>query len=370
MSPRATKGFYRLEPGSAEPKLLVMGARSYGLPIKAKDADTYLLTISTFYDYPDCFVTAADFREFKRVTDANPKKAGFLWGKADLVRYKSPDGVELSGMLIKPENFDPQKKYPMIVYIYERLSQNLHRFATPGPGTSINPTYYASNGYLVFMPDIAYTVGSPGQSALKCVLPGIQAVVDRGGVDEKAIGIQGHSWGGYQIAYLITQTTRFKAAAAGAPVSNMVSAYDGIRWGTGLPRQFQYERTQSRIGATLWQSPQKFIENSPIFMADRVQTPLLMLHNDQDDAVPWYQGIEYYLALRRLGKECYLFNYVGELHGLRKKANQKDYTVRMQQFFDHHLKGAPMPEWMEKGIPHKPRESERPATPMTPAMME
>ncbi len=353
------EGFYRLEPGNAEPKLLVMGARGYGLPIKAKNADTYLLTISTFNDYPDYFVPGPDFREIRRVTDANPQKKDFVWGKAELVRYRNLDGVELSGMLIKPENFDPQKKYPMIVYIYERLSQNLHRFVVPSAGTSINSTYYASNGYLVFMPDIVYTVGSPGQSALKCVLPGIQSVVDKGYVDDKAIGIQGHSWGGYQIAYMVTQTTRFKAAAAGAPVSNMVSAYDGIRWGTGLPRQFQYERTQSRLGASLWQAPQRFVENSPIFMADRVQTPLLMLHNDQDDAVPWYQGIEYFLALRRLGKECYLFNYNGEPHGLRNKANQRDYTMRMQQFFDHHLKGAPAPEWMAKGIPYLQREKEK-----------
>jgi dipeptidyl aminopeptidase/acylaminoacyl peptidase len=353
------EGFYRLEPGAAEPKLLLMGARSYGLPIKAKNADTLLLSISSFYDAPDYFVTGPDFREIRRVTDANPHKKNFVWGKSELVRYKSLDGAELSGMLVKPENFDPHQKYPLIVYIYERLSQNLHRFVAPSAGTSINASYYASNGYLVFMPDIVYTVGAPGQSALKCVLPGIQAVVDKGCVDEKAIGIQGHSWGGYQIAYLVTQTKRFKAAAAGAPVANMVSAYDGIRWGTGLPRQFQYERTQSRLGATLWQAPQRFIENSPIFMADRVETPLLMLHNDQDDAVPWYQGIEYFLALRRLGKECYLFNYNGELHGLRKKANQRDYTMRMQQFFDHHLKGAPKPDWMEKGIPYRPRETDK-----------
>jgi dipeptidyl aminopeptidase/acylaminoacyl peptidase len=244
----------------------------------------------------------------------------------------------------------------MIVYIYERLSDNLHRFVAPGPGTSINPSYYASNGYLVLMPDIVYTVGYPGQSALKCVLPAIQAVADQGILDEGAVGIQGHSWGGYQIAYMVTQTNRFKAAAAGAPVSDMVSAYDGIRWGTGLPRQFQYERTQSRIGGSLWQYPTRFLENSPIFQADRVQTPLLMLHNDADDAVPWYQGIEYYLALRRLGKEAYLFNYPGEPHGLRRRADQKDYTVRMQQFFDHHLKGAAKPAWMEKGIPYLDRD--------------
>jgi dipeptidyl aminopeptidase/acylaminoacyl peptidase len=240
------------------------------------------------------------------------------------------------------------------VYVYERLSQNLHSFVPPRPGTSINPTYYASNGYLVLMPDICYTVGRPGQSAVKCVLPAVQAVVDKGYVNEKAVGIQGHSWGGYQTAYLITQTKRFAAASAGAPVSNMTSAYGGVRWGTGLPRQFQYEKTQSRIGATMWEARDKYLENSPLFYADRIETPLLMLHNDQDEAVPWQQGIEYYLALRRLQKEVYLFNYRGEGHGLRSRANQQDYTVRMQQFFDHHLKGAKKPEWMEKGIAYTP----------------
>jgi dipeptidyl aminopeptidase/acylaminoacyl peptidase len=349
-------GFYRLTPGGAEPTLLVMAARSFSLVAKAKDADVLLLTAQTFSEYPNLLVTNSEFKDLRKVSDANPQQKQVLWGSAELVRYKNADGVQLSGMLVKPENFDPRKKYPLMVYIYERLSQNLHRFTSPQPGTSINITYYASNGYLVFMPDIAYTVGYPGQSALKCVLPGIQALVDKGFVDEKAIGIQGHSWGGYQIAYMVTQTNRFKAASAGAPVSNMISAYDGIRWGTGMPRQFQYEKSQSRIGGTPWQYPLRFVENSPIFMADRVQTPLLMLHNDQDDAVPWYQGIEYYLALRRLGKEVYLFNYNGELHGLRRRVNQKDYTVRLQQFFDHHLKGTPMPEWMANGIPYKPRE--------------
>lgn len=158
---------------------------------------------------------------------------------------------------------------------------------------------------------------------------------------------------------MVTQTNRFKAAVAGAPVSNMVSAYDGIRWGTGLPRQFQYELSQSRIGETLWKAPMKYIENSPVFMADRVETPLLMIHNDQDDAVPWYQGIEYFLALRRLGKECYLLNYNGEPHNLAKKANARDFSARMFGFFEHHLKGKPAPEWMVKGVPYIDRDAEK-----------
>ena len=351
-------GFYRLEPG-AKPKLLTMAPRQFGPVTKAKLADTLVMTASTFADAPDYYATTLGFQEFKKVTDLQPRRRDFSWGTAELVAYKSADGVPLRGMLIRPDDFDATKKYPMIVYIYERLSDGVHQFRLPSAGTSINPTFYASNGYLVYMPDIAYTTGSPGQSAIKCVLPAIQAVADRGYVNEAAIGIQGHSWGGYQIAYMVTQTNRFKAAAAGAPVSDMVSAYGGIRWGTGLPRQFQYEKTQSRIGATLWQAPLKYIENSPVFLADRVQTPLMMLHNDQDDAVPWYQGIEYYLALRRLDKEVYLFNYNGEFHGLRKKVNQRDYTLRMQQFFDHHLKGAPMPEWMAKGILYNDRDKEK-----------
>jgi dipeptidyl aminopeptidase/acylaminoacyl peptidase len=290
------------------------------------------------------------------VSDANPQKAGLLWGTAELVPFKNADGVPLQAALYKPENFDARKKYPMMVYIYERLTQNVNHFVNPAPGTSINISYYVSNGYLVLTPDIVYTVGYPGQSALKCVLPAIQAVVNRGIVDENAIGIQGHSWGGYQIAYMVTQTNRFRAVEAGAPVADMISAYDGIRWGTGITRQFQYERTQSRIGGSIWQYPTRFIENSPIFWADRVQTPVLILQNDGDTAVPWYQGIEFFLALRRLGKEVYLFNYNGQPHGLQNRADQKDYAIRMQQYFDHYLKGAPAPDWMTKGVPYLERD--------------
>jgi dipeptidyl aminopeptidase/acylaminoacyl peptidase len=165
--------------------------------------------------------------------------------------------------------------------------------------------------------------------------------------------------GGYQIAYMVTQTHRFRAVEAGAPVGNMTSAYSGIRWGSGLPRQFQYEQTQSRIGKPLFDDPLKYIENSPIFRVRRINTPMLLLHNDNDDAVPWYQGIEMYLALPRTGKEAYLFSYNGEFHGWRRRHNQKDFAIRMQQFFDHFLKGAPKPEWMAKGIPYIEREEEK-----------
>jgi len=345
-------GFYRDSIDSPEPPVkLTFSAKNLSAPVKAKNADVLLLTESDFTEFPDLRTTDSSFRELNKVSDANPQKSQLLWGSSELFHYRNEDGVLLNGALFKPENFDPKKKYPMLVYIYERLSQNVNHFVPPEPRHTINISYYVSNGYVVITPDIVYTTGYPGQSALKCVLAAVQEVVGRGYIDENAIGIQGHSWGGYQIAYMITRTNRFKAAAAGAPVADMISAYDGIRWGPGIPRQFQYEQDQSRIGGSIWQYPLRFIENSPIFMADRVSTPLLMIHNDADDAVPWYQGIEYFLALRRLNKEAYLFVYNGEPHGLRRRPNQKDYTVRLQQFFDYYLKGAAKPDWMEKGIP-------------------
>ena len=351
-------GFYRDFLGrQIKPELLVMGARAYGAPVKAEKADKILFTTSRFDEFPDLYVADADLRGVQRVSEGAKQVEPFNWGKAELVSFRSLDGVALQGTLFKPDNFDPAKKYPLLVYIYERLTQGLHNFVTPAPGHSINVSYYVSNGYLVLQPDIAYRVGYPGPSALQCVLPAIDAVVAKGGVDESNIGIQGHSWGGYQIAYMLGQTKRFKAAAAGAPVANMFSAYNGIRWGPGIPRQFQYERTQSRIGGTPWQYPLRYLENSPIFQADKVTTPLLMVHNDADDAVPWYQGIEYFLALRRLEKEVYLFSYNGEPHGIRRRVNQKDYARRLQEFFDHQLKGAPKPDWMQRGIPFLEKET-------------
>jgi dipeptidyl aminopeptidase/acylaminoacyl peptidase len=352
-------GFYSMASFTATPQKLLMGPKQYRALGKAKDADVVMVTAATFHDEPDIHITDSSFRSLKQVTEANPQKKQILWGTGELIHFRNADGVVLEAALYKPEKFDPSKKYPMMVYLYERLSQNVHSYVRPAPGHSINITYYVSNGYLVLTPDIIYTNGHPGQSALKCVLPAIQAVVDKGYVNRDAIGIQGHSWGGYQTAYMLTQTNVFRAAEAGAPVANMLSAYDGIRWGTGLPRQFQYEKTQSRIGGSIWEYPLRFIENSPIFAADRVTTPLLILQNDADDAVPWYQGIELFLALRRLGKEVYLFDYNGEPHHINRRPNQKDYTVRLQQFFDHFLKGAPEPDWMAKGIPYIDRDQEK-----------
>ena len=345
------EGFFRDKvSGSQKPVKLAMWDRSIRPLIKAKKADRMLFARSTFEEYPDLWVSDKDFRDPVKMTDLGQQMEPFIWGRSELRDFLSADGKPLKGILIKPENFDPNMKYPLMVYIYETLHNGRHRFRNPSPGSSVNPAYYVSNGYIIWQPDIEYDTGYPGKDALKCVLPGIHMLIREGYIDPEAIGIQGHSWGGYQIAYMITQTNIFAAAESGAPVSNMTSAYGGIRWASGMVRQFQYERTQSRLGDSLWEVPLRYLENSPVFWADKVQTPVLIMHNDEDGAVPWYQGIEFIMALRRLEKEAYMFNYNGEAHGLRKRVNQMDWTIRMAEFFDHHLKGAPMPKWMKNGI--------------------
>jgi dipeptidyl aminopeptidase/acylaminoacyl peptidase len=240
----------------------------------------------------------------------------------------------------------------MMVYFYEQNADNFHNHITPEFGRSIiNFTFYTSRGYVVFVPDIVYKIGYPGESAINCVMPGVTSLISQGFIDKDRIGVQGHSWGGYQIAYMVTKTQLFKAAEAGAPVPNMTSAYGGIRWQTGLSRMFQYEHTQSRIGGSLWEYPLRFLENSPLFWLDKVNTPLLIMHNDADGHVPWYQGIELFSALKRLGKPTWMISYNDQPHWPLRYPNRKDWTTRMQQYFDYYLMDAPAPLWMTEGVP-------------------
>jgi len=337
------------------PEKLVMFDKLFGGLRKAKNAGVYAFTLQRFDEFPNLWVSEGDFAAARKVSDANPQQADYLWGKAELIDYTNADGVTLPAVLIKPDDFDPSKKYPLMVYIYETMAEGLHRYYAPGPGTNINFTRYVSNGYVMLMPDIIYESGYPGPSSLKCVIPAVEKVLGLGYIDPKRVGIQGHSWGGYEISYMITQTSIFAAVEAGASVVNMTSAFGGIRWGTGMSRAFQYEKTQSRIGAPLWTRALQFLENSPLFWVERVKTPYLTIHNDEDDAVPWYQGIEFFSALRHLGKEAYMFNFNGEKHGLRERENQKYWTVYLDEFFDCYLLGKPRPEWMDKGVPYLER---------------
>lgn len=345
--------------GVGKPKKVVMKNARIGGVSRPKNADRLFMTFSRYDQFPDVWTSDLGFGGAKKLTNGCAMRDEVRWGKAELVHWRSDDGVDLKGYLVKPDGFDPNKKYPMMVYFYEKSSNRVHSFVSPTIGTSPNAAYYVSNGYLWFVPDIVYRDGYPGESCEKCVVSGVQSLIAKGFVDRDAIGVAGHSWGGYQTAHLITRTDIFAAAESGAPVVNMFSAYGGIRWGSGMSRQFQYEKTQSRIGGTIWERPMQYWENSPLFHLDKANTPVLILHNDKDGAVPWYQGIEFFVAMRRLGKEAYLANYNGEDHGLRKRQNQRDWTRRMQEFFDHHLKGAPAPEWMKRGVPYHQRKAEK-----------
>ncbi|MBK1897965.1 alpha/beta hydrolase family protein [Chryseobacterium paridis] len=317
---------------------------------KAKNADEYVLIKESYTDSPNIFATS-DFSEQQKLSNTNPQQTLYNWGRDELINWTTPKGNTSTGILYKPENFDPNKKYPMIVYFYEKLSDNLNRYVAPAPTPSrLNISYFVSNGYLVFTPDISYTDGLPGESAMEYINSGVEKLKQNSWVDGSKVGIQGQSWGGYQVAYLIAHTDMYAAAWSGAPVVNMTSAYGGIRWTSGMNRQFQYEKSQSRLGKNLWDAPDLYIKNSPLFTIDKVKTPVVIMSNDKDGAVPWYQGIEMFTALRRLGKPVWLLNYNGDDHNLVKRQNRKDIQIREQQFFDYYLKGAKAPVWMTKGV--------------------
>jgi len=317
---------------------------------KAKNNTKLFFRQSNFIDYPDIWVTDTFINKPAKISCANPQQKDYLWGSVELIKWEYL-GKSYEGLLYKPENFIKNTAYPTIVYLYERNTQNFHLHYTPNPSRSvINFPLYTSNGYVIFVPDIDYTIGFPGESALNAVLGGVAYLTEKGIADSLRLGIQGQSWGGYQAAYIITRTPIFKAAMAGAPVSNMTSAYGGIRRKTGINRIHQYEIGQSRIGATLWDSLSLYIENSPLFFANKIQTPLLMMSNDNDGAVPWEQGIELFLALRRLNKPVWMLNYNKDEHNLTKKPHRVDLSIRMLQFFDHYLKDTPAPIWMVNGI--------------------
>ncbi len=339
---------------AAKPAMRILDGYSFTQLKKALDKPVYSFVKSNFSVLPDVYVSnGTDFAKARKLSDANPQAKDYNWGTAELVKWYAYDGSLSEGVLYKPEDFDPSKKYPMLCVFYETGSEDLYTHYTMQPSWSwVNYPFYVSRGYVVFVPDIHYTAGVPGECAYNYVCSGAEELCKRyEWIDKDRIGIDGQSWGGYQTAYLVTRTDMFACAGSGAPVANMTSAFGGIRWESGDSRQGQYEMGQSRIGRNLWDATELYVANSPVFHANRVNTPLLIMHNDADGAVPWYQGIEMFMALRRLGKPVWMLQYNGEAHNLRERKNRKDITIRLQQFFDHYLKGDPMPEWMKNGIP-------------------
>ena len=319
--------------------------------LKSKNNKQIMLRKMSVSQYPEISLMDSSFSDEKIISNTNPQQIDYNWATVELVKWKGYDGTSLEGLVYKPEDFDPTKKYPLIIYYYELNADNLHNHNAPRPSSStINPVEYASAGYLVFIPDIRYKAGYPAKSAYNCIMSGTDHLIKNFPVDSLKMGLQGQSWGGYQTAQLITMTNRYAAAMAGAPVGNMFSAYGGIRWGSGLNRQFQYESTQSRIGKTIWQAQDAYLENSPIFHLPNVSTPLLLMHNDMDGSVPWYQSIEIYNGMRRLNKPCWLLNYNNDDHNLTKMPNKMDLSIRMRQFFDHFLMNEQAPLWILEGV--------------------
>ena len=344
-------GFYTRKINEvADPAVLMNGPYSFNNPLRAKNAEQYIVQRANI-SQSELFATG-DLKELTQLTDIASQQKDYNWLTVELVRWKMFDGKMSEGLLYKPENFDPKKKYPIIFYFYERDADGLYGYRAPAPSAStVNVPYFVSNEYLIFDPNIYYKNGEPGQSAYNSIVSAAKYLSKMPWVDSTRMALQGQSWGGYQTAYLVTKTNIFRAASAGAPVSNMTSAYGGIRWASGLNRQFQYEHTQSRIGATLWQRPDLYIKNSPLFAADKVTTPLLIMHNDADGSVPWYQGIEFFTALRRLGKKVWMLEYNGEDHNLVERKNRKDLSVRLGQFFDYWLKDGKPAKWIKDGLP-------------------
>jgi len=344
-------GFYSKKVNEvSDPVSITTGPYVFLSPMKAKNAQAFIVQRMTVSESE--LFAGDDLGNITKLTDIAAQQKDYNWISSELVKWKMFDGKMSEGILFKPQNFDPKKKYPIIFYFYERDADGLFIYRTPAPSAStINIPYFVSNDYLVFDPNIYYKTGEPGESAYNSVVSAAKYFAKMPWVDSTRMAIQGQSWGGYQVAYLVTRTNIFRAASAGAAVSNMTSAYGGIRWGSGVNRQFQYEKQQSRIGATLWQRPDLYIKNSPLFSANKINTPLLLMHNDADGAVPWYQGIEFFTALKRLGKKVWLLEYNGEDHNLVERKNRKDLSVRLGQFFDYYLKDGKPANWLKNGVP-------------------
>ena len=352
-------GYYEVQVGK-KPKALIFEDQMIGRPSKAKDADVIAFTRQTFVDFPNYWVAATDFKKPMQITDANPQQAEYKWGRRILVDYTDKRGHKLQATLALPADFQEGKKYPMVMYFYEKMSQRHHQYSQPTYDDRPHMSTYASNGYLVLMPDIVFDEGLPGSSALDDVTSAAQAVIDLGYADPERIGLQGHSWGGYESSFILTQTDMFACVVTGAPLTDLVSMYNVIYKRSGNFNGPIIEWSQGRMGVSPWDNMELYQSQSPIHNAKNITTPFLILHGTADGAVDWNQGLQYYQTARRLGKEVILLSYPDEPHHLGVEANQKDFQIRMKQYFDHFLKDADAPLWMTKGVKHLDKKRVKP----------
>jgi acetyl esterase/lipase len=346
-------GYWRMPAGGGKPTPLIWDDQSIGQAQKAKNADRMIFTRQTFETFPDYWVSDGSFSAPRKMTDANPQIAEYAWGRRVLVDFTNSKGRKLQATLALPAGYEPGKKYPMLVYIYEKLSNTHHQFSMPVYDDRPHMSEYASDGYLVLEPDIVYDIGHPGTSALDCVTAAVKKTIDLGYADPAHIGLQGHSWGGYESSFIVTQTNIFAAVVTGAPLTNLISMYGELYKSSGAWNGGILETSQGRMGAnvTPWNARELYESESPLFSVMKIQTPFMILQGTADGAVDWDQGLEFYNAARRNGKQVIFLSYPDEPHHLAKPENQKDFQVRMKQFFDHYLKGTAEPEWMKNGLP-------------------
>jgi dipeptidyl aminopeptidase/acylaminoacyl peptidase len=349
-------GYYRAQAGRHPEELIyddamfgTTGFQGSGIR-KAEGSDRVLFTRQTFSEFPDYWVSDTQMRNPRKVTEANPQQAEYLWGSRVLVDYTDNRGHDLQATLTLPADHVEGRRYPMIIYFYEKMSQRHHEYSRPTYDDRPHMSTYASNGYLVLMPDIVYDMGYPGSSSLDDVVSAAQAVIDGGYADPDRICLQGHSWGGYETSFIVTQTDMFACVVTGAPLTNLVSMHNILYKRSGNPNANLIEWGQGRMDTTPFHNLERYVAESPIHNVQGITTPFLILHGTEDGAVDWNQGLEYYIAARRMGKEVILLSYPGEPHHLGREENQKDFQIRMKQYFDHYLKDAPAPTWMTDGV--------------------
>jgi len=333
-------------------KMLVMDNAQIGGLVKAKDVDRMLFMLGSFEKSPNLYLTNMEMTASKPESKTNPQQANFNWGKSELINYKSRWGKELQGSLIYPADYVKGRSYPMVTLVYERESENLNAYITPVDWSPYDPQVLSQNGYFVFMPDISYRPRNPGKSALDCLEPAVEAVLDKHvGVDSTKIGLMGHSWGAYETAFVTTVSKTFAVGIAGAPLTEMTSMYNSFYWNTGVTDQQAFETGQGRMEVPFWDDPNAYFDNSPVWQSAKRTTPILFTFGDQDGAVDWHQGQYLYNTLRRMGKPAVMLVYPGENHGLAKRANQLDYAHRVRHFLDVYLKNAKPEPWVTDDIP-------------------
>ena len=351
-------GYARLMPGAARVERAMWQDKRTNRLVKAKNADVYAYVVDDFDDSPDYFVGGPSLAEARTVTSTNPQQDKYAWGRSELVEYKNARGERTQGALFYPAGYEPGKRYPMVVYMYELLSDTVHNYVSPSERAPYNASVFTSQGYVFFTPDIVFRPREPGVSVVEAVVPGVKALIQKGLVDPARVGIVGHSWGGFDSVYLATNTDVFAAAVAGAPITNLVSNYGNHHWNQGIAETDHIETGQQRMEVPLWEDLPAYIRNSAVFKAHAMKTPLLVAFGDNDGTVFWHQGVELYNVARRAGRPVVMLTYAGEDHGLRKRVNQLDYQQRILQWFGHYLKGEPPQPWIERGTSALERERE------------